>query len=156
MQKVLRTHPFTISCDRAFTQVMYACAGQRNYTNETWISEEIIEAYSQLHSLGYAHSIEVWQNNTLVGGLYGVALGCIFFGESMFSLVDNASKIAFITLCNTLAQCGFELIDCQVYSEHLASLGANEIPRSDFQQYLQTFTIKEPNGSPWDMLNHHE
>jgi leucyl/phenylalanyl-tRNA--protein transferase len=153
MKKVLQQNPYHITCDTVFRKVMQACAGARNYTNETWISHDIIEGYCELHHLGFAHSIEVWDKESLVGGLYGVAIGCVFYGESMFSHANNASKIGFIHLCQILHECGFELIDCQVYSSHLASLGAYEMPRHNFLQHVSTLTKKSPNASPWAMIN---
>ncbi len=156
MKKVLRKNPFTITCDKAFKEVMRGCAGIRNYTDQTWISQEIIEAYFQLHQQGFAHSIEAWQDSELVGGVYGVAIGCMFYGESMFSKKPNASKTAFIKLAQMLEHCGFELIDCQVHSEHLETLGACKIPRNEFLQLLNKLTVMQPKASPWDTLNHHE
>lgn len=156
MKKLLRNNPFTLSCDKAFREVIQGCAEARNYTDQTWISEAIIDGYFQLNRLGYAHSIEVWHNGQLAGGLYGVAIGCMFYGESMFSRVPNASKTGFIKLAQVLSRCGFGLIDCQVHSEHLQSLGAVEISRKDFQQLLNKLTALQPKASPWDMLNYHE
>lgn len=156
MAKLLRHNPFTITCDTAFIQVMQGCAGVRNYTDQTWISANIIEAYYGLHKAGYAHSVEVWKNSELVGGLYGVAIGCMFYGESMFSHASNASKTGFIILCQALQQCGFQLIDCQVHTGHLESLGAHILSRSDFQASIRQLTLMQPKSSPWVMLNHHE
>lgn len=153
MKKLLKKRPFSISCDKAFIDVMHYCAEPRNYTDETWITEDMVNAYCKLHNAGYAHSIEVWQEEELVGGLYGVALGCVFFGESMFSNISNASKIGFIQLSQALEYCGFELIDCQVSSAHLDSLGAHEVDRTEFKSLLKALINKKPNGSPWDMLN---
>lgn len=152
MKKMLRKMPFTITCDQAFDKVMQACAGTRNYTDETWISTEIQRAYGALHEQGHAHSVEVWQEGRLIGGLYGVALGSVFFGESMFSQVANASKAGFITLCQVLGNCGVGLVDCQVYTPHLASLGAREIPRNEFERLLKVLTQQQPTGNPWTML----
>lgn len=138
MRKVLRDGQFDLSLDRDFRAVIHACQeiprpGQRG----TWITEEMLEAYCQLHELGYAHSVEVWQAGTLVGGLYGISLGRSFFGESMFARVSNASKAGFIHLVRTLDAAGFDLIDCQVHTEHLESLGATLIPRKTFLTALQ-------------------
>lgn len=156
MHKLLKKNTFTITCDQAFSRVMHGCAGARNYTDQTWISQDIIDAYTCLHQLNHAHSIEVWQDGELTGGLYGVAIGCMFFGESMFSLIPNASKTGFIRLCQTLQQCGFELLDCQVHSTHLASLGAHQISRRDFSDRLSELTVKRPIASPWSIINNNE
>lgn len=144
LQKCLRRGIYKVTFDQAFTQVMRACAAPRDYTDGTWISEEIIAGYTELHHRGYAHSVEVWRANELVGGLYGMALGKVFFGESMFSRADNASKVGFAHLVRQLINWDFQLIDCQVASEHLFSLGAVEIPRSEFQQLLVNF-VHTPN-----------
>lgn len=138
MRPILNQGRFTITYDQDFSGVIQQCKttprpGQRG----TWITPEMREAYEELHRLGMAHSVEAWQAGKLVGGLYGVSLGRCFFGESMFAHVSNASKAAFITLVRDLQAAGFTLIDCQVYTDHLASLGATEIPRQDFLQHLQ-------------------
>lgn len=138
LRKTLRTSTLRVSFDCAFADVMQACAQPRRDTHETWINRDIIRAYCDLHQRGFAHSVEVWRDNELVGGLYGVALGRIFFGESMFSRVDNASKIGFVNLVKLLQELGFECIDCQVSSEHLINLGAINISRRDFTQLLST------------------
>lgn len=137
MQKFLRRTPFRVSIDTAFEQVMHGCAEPRDYTDATWITDEMRAAYVQLHHLGIAHSVEVWDANDLVGGLYGLALGKAFFGESMFSRQTNASKTAFIHLVRQLAEWQFELIDCQMPTDHLFSLGAQSIPRDAFLAQLQ-------------------
>jgi leucyl/phenylalanyl-tRNA--protein transferase len=133
LAKVMRNGGFKVTHNTAFNSVINACAYTRN---ETWIMPEIIESYTQLHLQGYAHSVEVWLNNELVGGLYGVALGKVFFGESMFSNVSNASKIALAELCNNLTIKGFNFIDCQFSTDHLLSLGAKEIMRDVFLERL--------------------
>jgi leucyl/phenylalanyl-tRNA--protein transferase len=125
---------YTLSFDRDFETVMRECATARRHT---WIVPEMVEAYCRLHEMGYAHSVEVWQEGVLVGGLYGLALGKIFFGESMFSKAPNASKFGFISLVRQLEARGFRLIDCQQETPHLASLGARPIPRKDFVAYLR-------------------
>lgn len=153
MKKLLRKNPWQIRCDTAFSAVMRACAMPRDYTDDTWINEELIAGYTALHRKGYAHSVEVWQEDKLIGGLYGVALGRVFFGESMFSLLSNSSKYAFIHLAHTLNRAGFALIDCQVASNHLHSLGAENISGEKFQQLLQQNTQLAPLFSPWDVLN---
>lgn len=144
LAKTIRKKQFTITFDQQFQDVIIECSKPRlekgSVQSETWILDEMIEAYTQLHQSGYAHSVECWEENTLVGGLYGVAIGNVFFGESMFSLVSNASKIAFVYLCKQLEQWGFKLIDCQVYTSHLESLGAKMIPRKQFVALLHEYT----------------
>lgn len=135
--KVLRNRPYEVRLDSDFAAVMAACAAPRQPGQGTWISNEMQAAYLRLHQLGHAHSVEVWQDGRLIGGLYGVALGRVFFGESMFSRVHDASKIALAHLCRFLDQRGFAMIDCQMYTDHLASLGARPVPRHDFVQRLQ-------------------
>lgn len=138
MRNVLNRGMFNITENQCFRSVMVHCqqsvrAGQLG----TWITDEMIEAYCQLHEQGIAKSIEVWQEDVLVGGLYGIDLGHIFCGESMFSKVSNASKVAFIFLAKKLQVQNYQLLDCQVYNEHLDSLGAREIPRDLFMTYLK-------------------
>jgi len=130
MRKFLKKQLYEVTFDTCFRHVIAMCAKLRE--GNTWITPEIIESYSKLHDLGFAHSVETWYEGRLVGGLYGVSLGKCFFGESMFSTMDNASKIALITLCQKLEEKGFLLIDCQVYSKHLESLGAVNIDRDLF------------------------
>lgn len=154
LRKTLRQAAYRVTFDRCFTQVMRACAAPRSYANSTWISKDVIAGYTALHVRGYAHSVEVWLEDELVGGLYGVALGKIFFGESMFSRADNASKVGFAHLVRQLLAWDFQLIDCQVANDHLLSLGAIEIPRKEFLRFLVDFT-NEPNvfGSHWSTLD---
>ena len=116
----------------------------------TWITEDMKSAYIKLHKMGYAHSVETWYEGMLVGGLYGVSLGRCFFGESMFSQISNASKVAFITLVKSLQERGFGLIDCQIRSDHLLSLGAREIPREIFLALLQHLLSYETFRGDWD------
>jgi leucyl/phenylalanyl-tRNA--protein transferase len=133
MQQLLKRNAFDFRIDTAFEQVVRNCQqASRKGQEGTWITEEIVNAYSTLHQLGYAHSAESWKDGELVGGLYGIRMGKMFFGESMFSKVSNASKYAFIKYVQQLQQQGVELIDCQVYTEHLESLGAKMIPRKTF------------------------
>jgi leucyl/phenylalanyl-tRNA--protein transferase len=134
LSKVLRNAGFSVTFDHSFTAVMQHCAHTRE---ETWIMPNIMEGYAALHALGYAHSVEVWQNQQMVGGLYGVSLGGIFFGESMFSIVSNASKVALATLCQRLVEWEFDFIDCQFSTDHLLSLGAKPIVRSEFLHRLE-------------------
>jgi leucyl/phenylalanyl-tRNA--protein transferase len=137
LRKLLRKKPFKLSFDRDFRGVIQACAQPRERSPGTWLLPEMIEAYQHQHELGLAHSVEVWQDEKLVGGLYGVAIGAVFFGESMFSRVPDSSKIALVHLSQTLRAWGYKMIDCQVYTQHLASLGAEEIPRQTFCHYLE-------------------
>jgi len=138
MRRMLKQEAFEFRVDSSFEAVISNCSNvSRKKQDGTWISYDIIIAYSRLHGLGYAHSAEVWLNNELVGGLYGLLLGNIFFGESMFSLTNNASKYAFIKWVELLKERGVVLIDCQVYTEHLESLGAKTIPRADFMKILR-------------------
>ncbi len=139
LRNILNRGKFKITFNQNFEEVIKNCQSiERNGQNGTWISDEIVEAYLKLHHLGYAKSVEVWENEELVGGLYGVDLGNkIFYGESMFSKVSNASKIAFTWLNNYLKEQSYLLLDCQVYNDHLASLGAFEIERKVFMELLQ-------------------
>ncbi len=145
LNKTLRRKKFRISYDQAFSRVIRACAAPRKNEPGTWISTDMVQAYEQLHQQGIAHSVEAWEGEELVGGLYGIALGRIFFGESMFSTVTAASKVAFVDLVNRLNQSGYELIDCQVYTQHLESLGAELIPRSTFQDLLDAGIKRLPS-----------
>jgi leucyl/phenylalanyl-tRNA--protein transferase len=132
LRKTLRKGRYQVRFDTAFREVMLACAAPRANSSGTWITDEMVAAYCRLHDLGYAHSVETWRENRLTGGLYGVALGGVFFGESMFSRATDASKVALVALTQALRGWGFSLIDCQVDSEHLVSLGAETIPRTRF------------------------
>ena len=136
LRKSLRTRGFEVSADRAFALVIAACAESRNHGEGTWITSGMQEAYCTLHRMGYAHSVETWHNGELVGGLYGLAIGKAFFGESMFSRVTDASKTALVGLATSLAAEGYRFIDCQVVSEHLTSLGAEATPRDRFASEL--------------------
>ena len=136
LRKKMRQNAFTITLDKHFEDVLIHCALPRDDQDGTWITEEMHKAYMHLHKIGVAHSVEAWQGNVLVGGLYGLGIGQVFFGESMFSMVPNASKVAFAYLVKQLELWGYKLIDCQVSSNHLASLGAVDIPRDQFIQYL--------------------
>jgi leucyl/phenylalanyl-tRNA--protein transferase len=139
MRNILNRNNFTITHNQNFKEVITHCQQvERKDQEGTWISAEIIEAYTKLHELGIAKSIEVWQNNQLVGGLYGVDLGHIFCGESMFSSVPNASKVAFVTLVQELKENNYKLLDCQVHNDHLESLGAFEISRESFMRILKS------------------
>ena len=138
MKQVIGREVFEFRCDTAFEQVITHCSHQpRKGQDGTWIGNDIIEAYTQLHCLGHAHSAEAWQDGKLVGGLYGLLLGKIFFGESMFSMQPNASKFAFIQWVRQLEGQGIKLIDCQLHTAHLESLGAKMVTRAEFLEMLQ-------------------
>ncbi len=132
LRKTLHRKNYELRTDSAFEQVMRACAAPRGEQTGTWIHEDMIAAYTELHHSGIAHSVEIWMNGNLVGGLYGVSIGRMFYGESMFSLVTDASKIALAHLTAQLQHWGYGLIDCQMNTPHLASLGAREMPRAEF------------------------
>ncbi len=136
MHKLLVKNNYALTLDKAFEQVIRACAKPRENEGGTWITPEMIDAYCHLHRLGLAHSVEAWHEGKLAGGIYGVALGRIFFGESMFSRHSNASKVAFVHLVRWLQDWGYALLDCQVHSEHVAHFGAEPIPRSEFTHLL--------------------
>ncbi len=138
MHRFISKNEFTLTWNKAFEQVIDQCQNSpRKDQLGTWITDEMKEAYIKLHKLGFAKSIEVWLGEELVGGLYGIDLGHMFCGESMFSKVSNTSKLAFIHLVEELQKKGYKLIDCQVYNEHLESLGAREIPRREFMEMLE-------------------
>ncbi len=144
LRKTLKKRDYEVRVDTAFREVMRNCAAPRDGQPGSWISEEMIAAYGRLHAMGLAHSVETWCNGELVGGLYGIALGKMFYGESMFSRATDASKIAFVHLVRQLERWGFGMIDCQMKTAHLASLGAREIPRGEFVQRLGLL-IELPN-----------
>ncbi|MEY2633780.1 MAG: hypothetical protein RIR00_2434 [Pseudomonadota bacterium] len=150
LRQALRRDNYTIRLDSHFVGVMQACASTpRPGQDGTWISPEMIAAYRQLHELGYAHSVETWAEGELVGGLYGVAIGGMFYGESMFSHRTDASKLAFAHLLRYLRQQGFGLVDCQMKTAHLSSLGGREIPRDEFQTRLTALCGIERTPAPW-------
>lgn len=152
LRKTLRADRFHLTVDTAFTEVMMACAQLRGDGLGTWIDDAMIAAYSELHTLGLAHSIEVrTPEGVLVGGLYGVALGRMFFGESMFSRVTDASKTALVGLVDILKRGDFHLIDCQVASDHLLSLGARSISRLDFEKRLAQTVDDDVETSIWHL-----
>lgn len=153
LRRVLRRRKFEVSMDRCFADVMRECGAPTPDRPGTWITDAMREAYGELHRRGFAHSIEVWQSEKLVGGMYGIALGKVFFGESMFSRVTNASKVALVHLCGQLRQWGFAVIDCQVSSNHLRAMGACEIRRTEFQQLLELYggrTLSD-NDRTWQL-----
>ncbi|MEQ1558509.1 MAG: leucyl/phenylalanyl-tRNA--protein transferase [Methyloglobulus sp.] len=148
LSKTLRKQKFMVTTDQAFADVVAACAQPRKQEAGTWITDGILQAYHELHMSGYAHSAEVWLDGKLVGGLYGVAIGQVFFGESMFHTKTDASKVAFVTLVGRLKQWGYRLVDCQVSTSHLISLGAEEISRIEFANLLDQYCdlASEPNA----------
>jgi leucyl/phenylalanyl-tRNA--protein transferase len=150
LAKVLRQQRFQVSFDRDFAAVIKACAEPRSYADGTWITTPMQQAYMRLHELGLAHSVEVWRHGELVGGLYGLAMGQLFFGESMFSRESNASKVGFVTLVRQLQHWGFVLIDCQMTTAHLQGFGAREIPRAQFADWLQRH-LDLPSTADWAM-----
>lgn len=147
MKSLARRRPYEITMNRAFAEVIRNCGAGR--TVGTWITPAMETAYCRLHELGHAHSVEVWNESRLIGGLYGVSLGRMFYGESMFSLEDNASKLALERLVRQLLAWEFHLIDCQVSSDHLMSLGAVEIPRREFLKQLSRL-IRKPPPEKWE------
>lgn len=150
MKQVLRSGKFSMTADQDFANVIRQCKSTpRKGQRGTWITPEMQEAYLKLHQMGYAHSVEVWEGQELVGGLYGLSMGNAFFGESMFSKVNNASKTGFIWLVQQLQQKGFEWIDCQVYTAHLERFGAHNISRSSFLQMLTEALKHETQIGNW-------
>lgn len=150
LRKTLRKGDYRVSLDTRFKNVIQACARKRRIGQTgTWITPEIQAAYLRLHELGYAHSVEAWIDGKLAGGLYGIAIGRMFYGESMFAHVTDASKIAIAHLARFLDEQGFGMIDCQMNTSHLASLGAREIPRDDFIRHLRQLTDLPPLCGRW-------
>ena len=135
LQNHIAKGQFTTTLDKDFHQIIRACANREN-GDETWITSEMIEAYEHLHQLGHAHSLEVWEGDSLIGGIYGLAIGHVFCGESMFSRGTNGSKIALVYLCQHMIKKGFELLDCQLVNQHLLTMGAESIPRKSFLSIL--------------------
>ncbi|AOY00006.1 leucyl/phenylalanyl-tRNA--protein transferase [Jeongeupia sp. USM3] len=149
LAKVIRHRPYEVRFDTAFDAVMQGCAAPRGADHGTWISDEIRAGYGELHDLGHAHSAECWMDGELVGGLYGVAIGRMFYGESMFARAPDASKIAFVHLVRWLRHQGFGLIDCQMRTDHLARFGGREVPRADFVARLRKLTAQPDLPGPW-------
>lgn len=149
LAKTVRNKGFETRFDTAFDHVIHACGSSSIRPGGTWLSSEMQAAYGALHGLGYAHCVETWLDHRLVGGLYGVAVGRVFFGESMFSLERDASKIALSRLCAELVQRGFHMIDCQMATPHLLSLGAQLIPRQQFIQQLAEHTLADDAPGSW-------
>jgi len=150
MKRFLRKNPFDYSIDRDFEGVIYECARiPRDGQDGTWITGEMIEAYTRLHNLGFAHSLEVWFEGVLAGGIYGISLGGMFFGESMFSRVPNASKAAFIALAGFLEGEGFDCLDCQLPTPHLLSLGAESTAREEYLKIIKGSLQKPDRIGSW-------
>jgi leucyl/phenylalanyl-tRNA--protein transferase len=149
LAKVLRNRRYEVRADSAFRAVMQACAEPRADQDGTWINDQMVAAYCALHARGIAHSIETWIDGKLAGGLYGIALGRMFFGESMFSRATDASKIALVHLARELERRGYGLIDCQVHTSHLASMGATEMPRATFMRKLGELVNYPQNPGTW-------
>lgn len=151
LRRRIRASLLTVTADRAFRNVVAGCADPRPDADGTWISNVVVDAYVELHRRGHAHSIETWAGDRLVGGLYGVTIGRMFYGESMFARRSDASKIALAFLVRQLARWRFEMIDCQMSTAHLASLGAREIPRREFMARLKTLTAAPGVSAPWQL-----
>ncbi len=144
LRQTVKKRLFEVTINKAFPELIRQCAQiHRRKGKGTWITEEMIDAYIRLYINGFAHSVESWHNGKLAGGLYGVSLGGVFFGESMFTLINNASKVAFVKLVEKLIEWGFKIIDCQITTQHLISFGAKEIPRNEFMTILKD-AIKMP------------
>ena len=151
LRRVIRSGRFRVTLDTAFRDVMEGCAEPRPDQDGTWITPEMLHAYMRLAALGHAHSVEAWEGDTLAGGLYGVAIGRMFFGESMFSRRSDASKVAFAHLVRQLQQWEMPLIDCQMATPHLASLGAREIPRAEFLGQVRRLVQLPAVPAPWKL-----
>lgn len=149
LRKTLAKHTFRLTMDTAFAEVIGACAQPRKNSEGTWISPDMINAYLELHKLGLAHSVEAWDGDSLAGGLYGIGIGRMFFGESMFARVSDASKVAFVHLVRQLSAWDFPLVDCQVYTSHLASFGARFMPRDRFIAAIGKLCTMPAIPSPW-------
>jgi leucyl/phenylalanyl-tRNA--protein transferase len=149
LRRTLAKRVYRCSVDRAFAAVIHACAAPRADDNGTWLSADMIQAYVALHRAGHAHSVEAWVGEELAGGLYGVAIGRAFFGESMFAHRADASKVALVHLANCLRQWDYRLIDCQVDSPHLRSLGATQMPRHEFIAQLEEWCPQAPRADAW-------
>ncbi|WP_197023744.1 leucyl/phenylalanyl-tRNA--protein transferase [Microbulbifer sp. HZ11] len=149
LRKTIRQQRFEITFDQAFEDVLHGCAAPRSDDSGTWITDDMRWAYTEMHARGHAHSVEAWQDGQLVGGLYGLSIGRVFFGESMFHRAADASKVAFAHLVRQLRLWGCELIDCQVSNPHLVSLGAEEVPRDEFEQLLVEGVTQASFPHPW-------
>ncbi len=147
LARKMRSSKYRVSTDTAFGRVMDACGSSRK--EGTWITAEMQKAYTQLHQMGYGHSVEVWQDDTLIGGLYGLVIGKMYFAESMFSISTDASKIALVSLCRKLVAHDFQLIDCQLQSPHLKSMGVVTIPRKQYMEILKASTVNQKQPQNW-------
>ena len=153
MRSYFNQHKFSLTLDLHFDTVIRNCARiKRSGQSSTWISQQFIDVYTTLHRLGYAHSVEVWHEGQLVGGLYGIAVGKVFTGESMFSLHANASRFAMISLARFLEQTGFNYIDAQVYNPYVASFGGGEVARADFYKIMKANLLNDDLMGPWSDL----
>ncbi len=152
LKKVLRKNQFRVTMDTGFERVISECAGTRHDEEGTWIVDDMIDAYINLHRAGYAHSVEVWQDENLAGGLYGVSLGGTFFGESMFTNISNASSVGLVKLIEYLKSISINLIDCQVKTDHLIRFGAREIPRSRFLKLLKLSVNQPTKKGKWEFV----
>lgn len=151
LRRTLRNNRFTVSIDQDFASVIAGCAAERSDTG-TWITADMEHAYQQLHDAGHAHSVEVWRDEQLVGGLYGINIGRVFFGESMFSRQTDASKVALVQLIHICRELSLDLVDCQIATAHLASLGSRQISRTEFLRLLSRYT-QFPSPSGWARAN---
>lgn len=150
LKKTIRRRPYELKLDTAFSEVLAGCAGApRPGQTGTWLIPDMVEAYEKLHELGFAHSIEAWQGDQLVGGLYGVSLGAAFFGESMFAKAPDASKVAYVAIVRQLDAWGIGLIDCQVHTEHLERFGGYEVPRQRYIELLQVALDEPTRRGTW-------
>lgn len=156
LTKTLRNKAYEVRFDTAFEAVIGACAAPRNGESGTWIVQDIQEAYVRLHALGYAHSVETWIDGELAGGLYGVAIGRMFYGESMFAVARDASKIALVHLVRHLAARDYGMIDCQMETPHLATLGARPLPRTEFARRLEELIHCSHEAGPWHVGPMHD
>ena len=152
LSRLIRQEKFSVTMDTAFRHVIAACATvDARKGNNTWITKNMITAYGHLHDMGYAHSVECWQDDALSGGLYGISLGGFFFGESMFSLQSNSSKIALVSLVDKMLEWDFDLIDCQMQTTHLEQFGAREIPGPEFQKLLAISMSRPTRTGKWQL-----
>ncbi|MEC4676631.1 MAG: leucyl/phenylalanyl-tRNA--protein transferase [Nitrospirota bacterium] len=152
LRQVIKKGIYSVTMDVAFDVVIRNCAAGRGRKEEgTWITDEMINAYNRLHELGFAHSVEVWRDGSMVGGLYGVAMGAVYFGESMFSEMKDASKVALVKLVGYLIEKGYKLIDCQVPTEHLISMGAKEVSREEFQVMFEKALKVSMDPGKWSL-----
>lgn len=149
LRRAIRSRQYTVTLDTAFDDVVAACAAPSPTREGTWITPDMVDVYSQLAALGHAHSVEVWAGRVLTGGVYGVALGRMFFGESMFSRRSDGSKVALAYLVRQLERWGFEIVDCQMSTRHLASLGARDLPRAEFLRHVHRLVRLPEAPSPW-------